>query len=54
MIDMLIEINPGYEDCMTFKNGQRVLYVHILRAIYGMIMSGLLFYKKFRTNGQPL
>ena len=34
---------------MTVEKGQRILYVHILRAIYGMLMSGLLYYKKFRS-----
>ena len=50
MVDMLIEIDPEYEDFVAVENGQRVLYVHILRAIYGMLMSGLLFYKKFRAS----
>ena len=50
MIDMLIEIDPSYAEYVTYENGQRILYVHILRAIYGMLMSGLLFYRKFRTS----
>ena len=50
MIDMLVEIDPSYADYITYEKGQRVLYVHILRAIYGMLMSGLLFYKKFRAS----
>ena len=51
MIDMLLEINYElYKDCVTYEYGQRVLYVHIRRAIYGMLMSGLLFYKKFRAS----
>ena len=36
--------------CTKNANRQRVLYVHIQQAIYGMLMSGLLFYKKFRAN----
>ena len=50
MIDVLIEIDPEYEKYVTYERGQRVLYVHIQRAIYGMLMSGLLFYKKFRKS----
>ena len=50
MIDMLVEIDPSYEDYVAMERGQKILYVHILRAIYGMLMSGLLFYKKFRTS----
>ena len=47
MVDMLIEIDPNYEKYVVMENGRRILYVHIQRAIYGMLMSGLLFYKKF-------
>ena len=45
---MLLELDPKYEDFALYENGQKVLYVHILRAIYGMLMSGLLYYKKFK------
>ena len=55
MIDMLLEIdNDQYAPCVTTENGQRVLYVHIQRAIYGMLMSGLLFYKKFRASVEKI
>ena len=50
MVDMLIEIDPNYKNYVVYENGRRILYVHILRAIYGMLMSGLLFYKKFRAS----
>ena len=35
--------------CMK-QGGRKVLYVRVLRAIYGMIISGLLWYNKFRSN----
>ena len=50
MIDMLLEIDETHKDYVTYEHGQRVLYVHIQRAIYGMLMSGLLFYRKFRAS----
>ena len=50
MVDMLLEIDEAYQRYVVMENGQRTLYVHILRAIYGMLMSGLLFYKKFRKS----
>ena len=49
MLDMLLDIDDDYKDYVVYERGQKVLYVHILRAIYGMLMSGLLFYKKFRA-----
>ena len=42
MVDMLLELDPTYKSYVVYKNGQKTLYVHILRAIYGMLMSGLL------------
>jgi hypothetical protein len=51
MIDMLLEIDrEAYEPHVKYEHGQKVMYVHIQRAIYGMLMSGLLFYKKFRAS----
>ena len=49
MVDMLLELDPLYEDYVVYEKGNKILYVHILRAIYGMLMSGLLYYKKFRA-----
>ncbi len=54
MVTMLCEIDPNYEQYVTQEHGQPVLYVHILRAIYGMLMSGLLFYKKFRASVEAI
>ena len=48
MVDMLLELDPTYESYVVYEKGQKILYVHILRAIYGMLMSGLLYYKKFK------
>ena len=51
MVDMLLEIDPDqYAPYVMFENGQKVLYVHIIRAIYGMLLSAILFYKKFRKS----
>ena len=49
IVEMLLELDPTYEECVTVEKGQRTLCVHILRAICGMLMSGLLCYKKFRS-----
>jgi len=50
MIDMLLEIDPEHDKCVASENGQRVLCIHVLRATYGMLMSGLLYYRKFRAS----
>ena len=43
-VDIMCEVNPEYKDDVRFENGKKVLYVQILRALYGMIESALLWY----------
>ena len=51
LVDMLVHIAPEiYKDFVTYENGQKILYVQVLRAIYGMLQSALLFYKKIRND----
>ena len=51
LVDMLIEINPElYGPTVVLENGKKVLYVEVLRAIYGMLEAALLWYKKFRDD----
>ena len=48
LVDILVEIAPEvYQDYVIDKNGKKVLYVVIEKALYGMLQSSLLFYKKF-------
>ena len=55
MVDILLEIDPGrYAPHATCKRGTRVLCVHILKAIYGMLMPGLLLYNKFRESVEEI
>ena len=51
MVKLLCEIEPGfYDDYVVYEKGKPVLYVHILKAIYGMLHSSLLFYKQWRGD----
>ena len=51
LVDMLVQLNPDlYGPHVVFERGERVLYVQVMRAIYGMLQSALLWYKKFRRN----
>jgi hypothetical protein len=48
LVDMLLEIAPEvYEGYSTYEGKTKVLYVKMLKAIYGMLQSSLLYYKKF-------
>ena len=47
-VDIMCEVNPEYKKYVTTdKNGKKVLYVKILRAIYGCIESALLWYQLY-------
>ena len=37
LVDIMCEVNPEYEIFVTFQKDKKVLYVLILRAVYGMI-----------------
>ena len=43
LVDLLIELDPTYENSVTIENGKRVLHTIILRAIYGMLESAMLY-----------
>ena len=46
-IDIMVEVNLEYADCVRIVNGKKVLCVRILKAIYGMIESALLWYELY-------
>ena len=51
LVDMLVQMCPEvYGPYVVFENGRKVLYVQVLRAIYGMLQAALLWYKKFKND----
>jgi len=55
MADMLVEIDPDtYGPYLTKENGVSVLYLEILKTLYGMMVSSLLFYRKLRKDLEQL
>jgi hypothetical protein len=51
LVDMLVELNPElYGPYVVYERNRRnkVLYVQVMRAIYGMLEAAILWYKKFR------
>ncbi len=48
---MLLEIAPKvYKGYSTYEGKMKVLYIKMLKAIYGMLQSSLLYYKKFHKD----
>ncbi len=51
LVDLLVEMDPQkYASHVVYENGCKVLYVLILRAIYGMLIEALVWYRKFRKD----
>ena len=50
LVDMLEELDPTYSPFVVYEKGVKVLYLQVLMAIYGMLQSSLLFYKKLRKD----
>jgi hypothetical protein len=51
LVDMLVNINLElYGPAMVLENRKKVLYVEVLKAIYGMLEAALLWYKTFRKD----
>ena len=51
LVDILVNDNPDlYGGYVVYERGQKVLYVVVLKAIYGMLVSAILWYKKFRED----
>ena len=46
-VEIMCEVNPDYIQHVTEENGKKVLYVKVLRAIYGCIESALLWYELY-------
>ena len=47
MVDRLIDIDPGmYQPCVTYEGKQKVLYVELLKALYGTLRAAHLFWEK--------
>jgi hypothetical protein len=51
LVDMLVDINPQlYGPAVVLENRKKVLYVEVLKAIYGMLEATLLWNKTFRKD----
>ena len=49
-VDLMCEVNPDFEKYVIYENGVKVLYLIILRALYGCIQSALLWYNLYSST----
>src|SRR5210317_1130090 len=51
LIDILVNKDPGkYKGYVVYENGKHVLYVALMKALYGMLDAALFWYKRFRKD----
>jgi len=51
LVNLLVEMAPEvYGPFVILENGKKVLYVQVLRGLYGMLIAALLWYKKFKSD----
>ena len=52
IVELLVQLKPTmYRKCVTVgPNGEPILCVRLLKALYGLLSSALLFYKKLRSD----
>jgi len=49
-VDIMIELDPSLKDFVAIENGKRVLYMRLMKALYGCVQSALLWYKLFSST----
>jgi hypothetical protein len=51
LVNMIVDINPElYGPAVVLENLKKVLYVEILKTIFGMLEAALLWYRTFRKD----
>ena len=51
LFNVLTELSPKtFEKYVVYEGNNKVLYVRMIKALYGMLQSSLLYYKKFRKD----
>ena len=46
-VDIMIRVNPEFEQYVVMENGKKVLYMRVLWALYGCLESALLWYELY-------
>ena len=47
-LDLMCKVNPEYKKLIRIRNGKRVMYLRLAKALYGCLKSALLWYKLFK------
>ena len=52
LVDILCEMDPAYKEYVVLEGKHKVLYMHVTKAIYGLLKSAMLFYSKLSKDLQ--
>ena len=51
LVQLIVELDPDlYKKYVVYENGRPVIYLEVTKAVYGMLVASLLWYKKWRTD----
>ena len=51
LVEQLVQLSPKiYRPYIVFEKQRKVIYIKVLKAIYGMLQAALLWYNKFEFN----
>jgi hypothetical protein len=53
-VDIMCKVNPKYEQYVVKEKGKRVLYLRLVKALYGCVQSALLWYELFVSALEPM
>ena len=53
-VDVLCQVDESYKAFVTYKKGKKVLYLQLLKALYGCLRSALLWYELYSTKLQKM
>ena len=54
IVDTVREVNPDHKKNIRYENGKKVLYMRVIRVIYGCIESALAWYTLFTETLEGL
>jgi hypothetical protein len=46
--EIMCKVNPKYESYIGYENGKKVLYMKLIKALYGCMQSAMLWYETFK------
>jgi hypothetical protein len=53
-VRIFCEMNPKHTPFVVYENGEQVLYVRLIKAIYGCVKSALFWYELFSSTLQQM